>query len=219
MPLPWPSLGDRIRAERTRQGRTLRALAREVGVSPSMMSQIETGKTQPSVATLFSITSTLRLSLHTFFDSSDVDSQAAAVATVHSGVPAFTLDGGFAPGPRLGPRVQPAERQLFRVNEAVAVERLGHAPHLPVEFVRTTFAPGGSSTGTGEAMGHSGWEYGFLLRGQLVLALDSEEIRLAPGDAVSFDCSTPHCYRNDATDPAVGIWFLIQTSASPSVTQ
>ena len=42
-----PSLGERIRAERNRQGLSLRALARSVGVSPSMMSQIETGKTRP----------------------------------------------------------------------------------------------------------------------------------------------------------------------------
>lgn len=208
---PRLSLGDRIRAERTRQGRTLRALAREVGVSPSMMSQIETNKTQPSVATLFSIASTLGLALQAFVESSDVDDLAASpAATVHSGAPAFAFDGGFAPGPRLGPRVQPAERQLFQVNEAVAVERLGRVPDLPVEFVRITFAPGGSSTGSGEVMGHPGWEYGFLLRGQLMLSLDGERIRLVPGDAVSFDCSTPHCYRNDATEPAVGIWFLTQ---------
>src|SRR5262245_20480067 len=207
---PWPSLGDRIRAERTRQGRSLRALAREVGVSPSMMSQIETGKTQPSVATLFSITSTLRLSLQTFVESSGVDNQAAApVATVHSGAPAFTSGVAFD-GPRLGPHVQPAERQLFQVNEGVAVERLGRVPQLPVEFVRITVAPGGSSTGTGEVMDHSGWEYGFLLRGQLVLTLDGEEIRLGPGDAISFECSRPHCYRNDTTEPAVGIWFITQ---------
>jgi quercetin dioxygenase-like cupin family protein/DNA-binding XRE family transcriptional regulator len=178
-------------------------------VSPSMMSQIETGKTQPSVATLFSITSTLRLPLQAFFESSDVDNQAASpVATIYSGAPAFTLDGGFAPGPRLGPHVPPAQRQLFQANDSVAVERLGLVPHLPVEFIRITIAPGGSSTGTGEVMGHSGWEYGFLLRGQLVLALDGKELRLGPGDAVSFECSTPHCYRNDTTEPAVGIWFL-----------
>src|SRR5262245_11149425 len=161
---PRPSFGDLIRAERIRQRRSLRALAREVGVSPSMMSQIETGKTQPSVATLFSITSTLRLPLPTFFESSDVDNQAAEpVGSVHSGAPAVASAVVAATGSRLGPHVQPAQRQLFQVNEAVAIERLGQMPLLPVDFVRVTFAAGGSSTGTGDAISHSGMEYGFLL--------------------------------------------------------
>ena len=37
----------------------LRALAREVGVSPSLISQIEHGKATPSVATLYAIVSQL----------------------------------------------------------------------------------------------------------------------------------------------------------------
>jgi quercetin dioxygenase-like cupin family protein len=176
-----------------------------------MMSQIETGKTQPSVATLFSITSALRRPLQTFFESSDVDNQPATpAATVHSGASALASAIVAAPGSRLGPHVRPAQRQLFHVNAAVALERLGQVPPLRVDFVRVTFAPGGSSSGTGEVISHSGSEYGFLLHGQLVLTLDGEEIRLKPGDAISFECGTPHCYRNDTTEPAVGVWFLTQ---------
>ena len=59
--VPW--LGRRIRAERVRQGMSLRGLAREVGVSASMISQIETAKSQPSVSTLYAITSTLGISI------------------------------------------------------------------------------------------------------------------------------------------------------------
>src|SRR2546430_10329389 len=45
-----------------------------------------------------------------------------------------------------------------------------------------------------------GSEFGFLLSGELVLTLGFEEMTLRPGDAVSFESTTPHRYRNDATE-------------------
>jgi quercetin dioxygenase-like cupin family protein len=57
---------------------------------------------------------------------------------------------------------------------------------------------------------YCGWEYGYLLRGELVLTLGFDDHLLRPGDAVSFDSTTPHPYRNDGTDPAVGVWFVVE---------
>jgi len=57
---------------------------------------------------------------------------------------------------------------------------------------------------------HPGSEFGFLLSGELVLTLGFEEMTLRPGDAVSFESTTPHRYRNDATEPAVGVWYVIE---------
>ncbi|HEX8863641.1 MAG TPA: helix-turn-helix transcriptional regulator, partial [Actinomycetes bacterium] len=56
-------LGTRLRAERLRQGMSLREMARRLGVSPSALSQIETGKAQPSVSKLFDIVNLLNTSL------------------------------------------------------------------------------------------------------------------------------------------------------------
>ena len=63
-----PQIGPRIRAERTRQELTIRALADNIGVSSSLISQIETGKSQPSVSTLYAITSALGLPIEELFD-------------------------------------------------------------------------------------------------------------------------------------------------------
>jgi transcriptional regulator with XRE-family HTH domain len=63
--VPW--LGARLRAERMRRGISLRSLARDVGVSASMISQIETGKSRPSVSTLYAITSALGISIEDVF--------------------------------------------------------------------------------------------------------------------------------------------------------
>jgi transcriptional regulator with XRE-family HTH domain len=47
------SLGSRLKGIRLKEGLTLRELARQANVSPSFVSQIENGKSQPSVATLY----------------------------------------------------------------------------------------------------------------------------------------------------------------------
>jgi quercetin dioxygenase-like cupin family protein len=47
-----------------------------------------------------------------------------------------------------------------------------------------------------------------LLRGELVLTLAFEEMTLRAGDSISFESSTPHRYRNDGSEEAVGIWFV-----------
>src|ERR1700761_9237839 len=67
-PLPAP-VGERLREHRTDAGMSLRELARQVGVSPSLISQTEHGKATPSVATLYAIVSILDVSLdELFFD-------------------------------------------------------------------------------------------------------------------------------------------------------
>ena len=66
-----PPIGPRIRAERARRDVTIRALARDIGVSPSLISQIETGKSQPSVSTLYAISSALDLPLEDLFDADE----------------------------------------------------------------------------------------------------------------------------------------------------
>jgi transcriptional regulator with XRE-family HTH domain len=52
-PAPASALGPRLRAIRLRRGLSLRELARRLELSPSSISQIETGKMQPSVRTLY----------------------------------------------------------------------------------------------------------------------------------------------------------------------
>lgn len=67
MPVAVLQIGERIRTERARRGMSLRALARRVGLSPSLISQIETGKCQPSVSTLYAITTALGVSVQDVF--------------------------------------------------------------------------------------------------------------------------------------------------------
>src|SRR5882672_6971492 len=102
MAVELPSLGDRIRAGRLSRGLSLRALAAEVGVSASMISQIENGKSQPSVSTLYAITSALGMSIQAVFDAAQRETVdgAAVPATVLSAL-------GASRGQRIGPVVRP----------------------------------------------------------------------------------------------------------------
>src|SRR5215471_21435137 len=110
--VPW--LGRRIREERVRQGMSLRGLAREVGVSASMISQIETTKSQPSVSTLYAITSALEVSIEDLFAVSD-DAEPGALprsrAAQQNGAPTTVLEAlGSFTNDRLGPLVRPGHR-------------------------------------------------------------------------------------------------------------
>ena len=67
-PDPVPYVGERLREERLRRGVSVRSLARDLGVSASLISQIETGKSQPSVGTLYAITTALDISIEDVFE-------------------------------------------------------------------------------------------------------------------------------------------------------
>jgi transcriptional regulator with XRE-family HTH domain len=212
--VPW--LGQRLREERVKLGISLRALARDVGVSASMISQIETGKSQPSVSTLYAITSSLGISIEDIFEPPDsaVATLAGSVAPERqadsSGRTALMEGLGAIRGRRLGPLVHPHERQALTLDSGVTWELLGELPHRSVDFLLVTYAPGGTSSSGGEMMRHAGSEYGFLMSGELILTLGFEEIRLKPGDAINFESTTPHAYRNDGDVPAVGVWFVAE---------
>src|SRR3954468_12426568 len=55
------NLGSRLKDLRLKAGMTLRQLARQAELSPSFVSQIENGKSQPSVATLYSFAQLLNV--------------------------------------------------------------------------------------------------------------------------------------------------------------
>src|ERR1700744_3757465 len=81
-------VGEGLRKHRQDAGMSLRALARKVGVSPSLISQIEHGKATPSVATLYAIVSELGISLdELFFDEPRGAAAAAAAAPAGASAP------------------------------------------------------------------------------------------------------------------------------------
>jgi transcriptional regulator with XRE-family HTH domain len=200
-----PPIGPRIREERARREVTIRALARVVGVSPSLISQIETGKSQPSVSTLYGITSALGLSLEDLFDASDGEESASTPASV-TGIRYLNRDRTKG----VGPHVSPDDRELLSLETGVTWERLGQVPNHHVEFLLVTYQPGSSSSLDGRLMRHSGTEYAYLISGELELALGFDKYPLGAGDSVCFESTRPHGYHNNGKVPAVGVWFVVE---------
>lgn len=194
-----PPIGERIRAERNRTGQTVRALAGAAGVSASLISQIETAKAQPSVSTLYAIAGALGIGVEDLL-SEDGDGHPQG-----SRVDDTAADGVRR---RIGPVVRAGEQEVIELESGVTWEMLGQVPGVHTEFLRVTYPPGASSSSSERLMRHPGTEYGYLLSGELVLTLGFEEHLLGPGDAICFESPTPHSYRNDGDEPAVGIWFV-----------
>jgi transcriptional regulator with XRE-family HTH domain len=111
VPVAVLQLGERIRAERVRRGISLRGLARGVGLSPSLISQIETGKCQPSVSTLYAITTVLGVSVQDVFGETRAFEGRAAADRAAAGqvTPAAPLSAAGRQEPAGPP--EPAGRQ------------------------------------------------------------------------------------------------------------
>ncbi|MEV4534531.1 XRE family transcriptional regulator [Asanoa sp. NPDC049518] len=231
-----PPIGERLRQARLDRGMTVRGLARVVDTSASLISQIETGKSNPSVSTLYAITAALGISVEDIFNEPDpasprparLDTVAPVPAALGAAIsaalivpaqPSADQAAGSATAQglrmlsqrrRVGPVVPAGEREVLHLDSGVTWELLGQLPDTHVDFLRITYAPGGSSSGAGVLMRHSGTEWGHVLAGQLTLTLGFDTHVLNPGDSVSFDCSTPHSYANHGVEPAVGIWFVAE---------
>jgi len=181
-------LGASLRAERLRQGLSLRETARRLGISASALSQIETGKAHPSVGKLFDIVNLLNVS---------VDGLLAADAVA-------ARDGqGFVSLQRTG------EHETLELESGVRWRRLTAGSFPGVEFLHVEYQPGGSSTGDSTFMRHAGQEFGYVLSGRLTIHVGFDAQQLGPGDSISFPATTPHRLANDGTEPAVAIWCIV----------
>jgi transcriptional regulator with XRE-family HTH domain len=200
---PGEVIGARLRLERERRKVSLRELARRVGVTASLISQIETGKSKPSVSTLYGIASELGLSLDDLlFGNGAHGASGAAEGMRPEGVrPAFPPPAELAAGHAAGHVQRADSRKIIDLDSGVRWERLT-ADHDPdVDFLWCTYDVGGASSRSATLMRHPGKEYGLVLSGRLEVIVGFDRYELGPGDSVSFDSSTPHRYANAGDTP------------------
>ena len=188
-------LGSRLREERERARISQRELARRLGVSASLISQIESGQSKPSVSTLYAIVTELDVSLDDVFR---VHEHELSVAT------AVGADSDVA-----GPVVHPTERHVVELDSGVIWERLTSHEHEDVDFLHVIYDVGGSSASDERLMRHPGREYGYVLSGRLGVRLGFEQHELGPGDSIAFDSTTPHRLWNLGYEAVHGIWFVV----------
>jgi len=179
-------VGARLRQAREDHGVSLRTLAQDIEVSPSLLSQIENGLARPSVGTLWAIVSALGVSLDRVFDVSSAAATAAGAAE---------------------PVVQRAgDRQVIELSGGVRWERLDASHDPDVVFAFITYEPGAESEVRPPAR-HRGREYGYLVSGRLAIEVDDQRVEVGPGDSVSFDSRHPHRFSAVGDEVAAAVWF------------
>ena len=193
-------LGAAIRATREEQGLSLRELARRVEVSPSFVSQIELGKANPSVGTLYALVSVLGTTLDDLIGEQDAG-PADGVDPLGTAVP--------TEWPRVEVPVQRADGRPRLEMSGVVWERLTHDHDPYVDFLHVEYAPGSSSCAPDQLMRHGGREYGHLLAGRLDVQVGFESWSLGPGDSIHFDSMTPHRLSNPYDEPCTAVWFVV----------
>jgi transcriptional regulator with XRE-family HTH domain len=187
-------IGGRLREERVRAGISQRELARRLGLSPSLISQLESGQSKPSVGTLYSIVTELGVSLdHVIRGSEATDGDGAGPATR---------------GPD-SPVGHPGERAAIDLDSGVRWEELAPDNGEGIDFLHVTYEVGGASTADESSIRHNGREFGYVMSGTLGLRIGFQEHELHPGDSIAFDSTIPHRLFNKGDVPVKAIWFVV----------
>lgn len=223
-------VGARVREERLRQKIGVRELARRVGVSASLISQVELGKASPSVGTLYAIVNELGLSLdELFFQQSNVrrgrdstEREPEAPETTSSQPTREAHDPAAARAHQRGqdwsaepvtrsvdPVVRRGTGKAIQLATGVRWERLAPPTPQDVDFLDVSYQPGSESCPPDSLMRHSGHEYGHIIRGRMGVTVGFETYELGPGDSVAFDSTMPHRLFALGDQTVEAIWVVV----------
>jgi mannose-6-phosphate isomerase-like protein (cupin superfamily)/DNA-binding XRE family transcriptional regulator len=223
---PGTGLGPRLRLVRASRQLSVRELARRVGCSASLISQIERGVSVPSVGVLYSLANELGSSLDylLFGSGAGPDAGAGAEADAGGGLNPNTktsgdLGAGPAEAPGSGPAASPLPaivqrgggRKIIDLASGVRWERLTPQSDATTDFLEVIYSPGGHSTDERRPLRHDGREYGLIISGTLQANVGFESYELGPGDSIAFDSSTPHEYLNKTGEPVHAIWIVVHS--------
>jgi transcriptional regulator with XRE-family HTH domain len=166
-------IGERLRDLRQARGLTLRQLADLTGVSAALLSQVENGRTDPSIATMRRLAAVFDAEVATLFR--DPDAPPVHVS-------------------RLGER--------FRMTAPaglLAYERLTPG-RGDLEVLHGELAPGDVSAE--DPRGHASTECVYVISGEIVAHVAGTDHVLAAGEAITFDSRQPHRFLNRSREPA-----------------
>lgn len=173
-------LGDRVKKIRKKQEKSLQTLANQVGVSRSLLSQIEGGKVNPSINTLWSLADALGVHVSTLLRNereSKLVIEPAQVKATSNGTKSYVLS-----------------PHIF--------SDLGD-----IEFVYTEYSIGGSSGRTSAQ--HDGIEYFLVLEGTIEVTIGAKNFTLRKDEGVHFPGRIPHNMENVGKKIARAIFVVV----------
>ena len=169
-------LGELLRGLRQREGLTLAALSIEVGVSQSALSQFETGKTEPSLGTLWKLGRALNASLFDFFAREPAEVVEVTRAAARTAV---TFD-------------------------RCRYEAVARSGRRKLDFFFLHLDPGDGPVRDPAA--HAGEECGVVLEGELEVTVGNSSHRLGPGDGIWFVSEAAHTFSVVGDHRCVSVW-------------
>jgi transcriptional regulator with XRE-family HTH domain len=172
-------IGERIRRLRLKKSMGLVELGKHTGLSASFLSQLETGRVVPTLRNLARIAMVFSKDLSYFFET-----EPTAMFRIHRQKDRVRL-------PQTG--VEPPT-YFFESLGYMVPDR--HMDPYFAEFVPMARTP------EPKAHMHPGYEFLYVLEGELELRHGDRETTLEPGDAIYFDSGTPHSYQCAGKAPA-----------------
>lgn len=166
------NIGEKLKALRTKHGKTLKELASEANLSVGFISQFERGKTTIDVKHLQTIADIFNVNIQYFFDDS-----AAEQLIIRS------YD-------------QKIDKQL---NHTI-YKPLSSAANLTMQPEILILLPTDGRE-LPQAYTHEGEEFVYVLEGTLTLVINDQIYRLYPGDATHFSSMRPHNWGNQSNTP------------------
>lgn len=179
-------LGGRLKQIRKRQAMPQKELAARVGVTPSTISQIESGTIYPSLPAMYKIAQVLNVPVAAFFqDRSDASGQV-----VFSGAGTRI---NFADLPKrdvAGFRLSPAD---FDADAEPYLIEIPAGKKLPAHFFT-----------------HKGQEMGYLIEGMVELKIGNRMYPAQPGDVIYLTRELPSQWKNTGEGTARLLWVKLK---------
>lgn len=173
-----PQIGPYIQRFRKQHGMTLEAVAKASGVSKSMLSQIERGLTNPTLATVWALAAAMKVDV----------SELIGVRPSEQRVRIDVASPSFTPE--------------IRTEDGLCVLRiLSPADRVDsLEWYELLVAPGGALISDPHAKGTR--EHLTVLEGDLEISVASEASHLTKGATARYPADVGHAIRNNSTQPA-----------------
>ena len=179
------SVGKSIKTERKKKNLTIQDVASMSEITPSIISQIENGKGNPSLNTLKAIARAIGVTVSTFFNGESSHFNSPIVRG--SERPVMSKSKGFT-NYQLSPGTIDSFCVYYTVLEPNA-STINSPEHHPV-----------SSTG---------YEFGYILNGKLSIDVEGQIYILNPGDSICIDTTKHHSSTNISTANCEMLWFMI----------
>jgi len=196
------TMGDTIRSFRKSQGRTIQELSSSTGLSAAFISRMERGEINPSIASIMKIARALHINM------ADLFQEAGAPETATPGKTGGETGGESSHADTLEVVHQEQRRQL--VSPGLNFSEFLLTPsirNVGIEFIYHVSEPG--ATSGEEYYSHSGEECILVLKGELSLWVEEQELCLKAGDSVHFRSDRPHHWENRGRTAVEAVWVVV----------